>query len=227
VAVSRWELEQGARLLGAGSKLRLIENGVPECPDEPPSAELAAFRDDRPLVGFVGGLREQKDPLLALRGFACLADREGRPPARLAIVGNGPLAERVEAEIGRLGIEEHVRRFPFQGPPGRYMRALDLFLMSSGWESLPFAVLEAMSCGVPVLATRVGGLGELVRDGVTGELVTPGDPGAIADSIAHLMAAPERLREMGKAAWKDARERFSLERMVERTAELYEQVLGA
>jgi glycosyltransferase involved in cell wall biosynthesis len=225
VAVSRWELEQARRLRGISPKLHLIENGVPTCGEGVGAVALKDFRDDRPLAGFVSPLRAQKDPVTAVRAMSSLAAR-GRPPLRLAIVGNGPLRTKVQAEIERSGLAEHVRLFPFEGPADGYLRCLDLFVLPSRWESLPFAALEALSCGVPVLATDVGGMAEIAQEGETGALVPPGDPAALAGVLERLANSPQRLGELGRAARAVAAERFGLERMVERTAALYEEVIG-
>jgi glycosyltransferase involved in cell wall biosynthesis len=226
VVVSDWERRQGARLRGAGEKLRLIENGVPACPDEPPARELVEFRDDRPLAGFVSALRAQKDPLAAVRAMSLLVRRDGRAPGRLAIVGDGPLRQQVEAEIRSLGLEADVRWFPFEDGPYRYLRAIDLLVLPSLWESLPLAPLEAMSCGVPVLGTRVGGMPEIVRAGETGELVSAGVVDALAAQIDRLLGEPRLLARMGAAAREEAGRRFGLEPMVDRMAELYAKLIG-
>lgn len=217
VAVCDWERRLGERkLMGAGRVLRTIENGVGRPPAVEPDAELLAFKGDEPLAGLVTVLRPQKDPVLAVRAMA-RAGTQGR----LAIVGNGELAEAVEAEIARLGLGERVRLFPYRDPAHRYLRALDLFVLPSAWEAFPLAVLEAMSCGLPVLATAVGGVPEAVTDGVTGRLVKPRDEGAFAGALVEMLAEPAGLTAYGRAGREVAESRFTLERMVARTAALY------
>jgi glycosyltransferase involved in cell wall biosynthesis len=100
-------------------------------------------------------------------------------------------------------------------------------LLTSDYESCPYTVIEAMAAGVPVVATRVGGVPELVEDGVSGLLVEPGRPESIAVAIGELLADPDRARQLGSAGRRLARERFSVERMVSETVALYEELAEA
>lgn len=224
LAVCEWEREVGEReLRGTAGRLRTVYNGVPPCRDEPAASELLEFKGDGPLAGLVTVLRPQKDPLLAIQALAQLSGG-GQPPGRLAIVGNGELASKVEAEIDRLGVDEHVRLFPYRPGVGRYLAALDLLVLPSAWEAFPLAVLEAMACEVPVLATRVGGIPEAVLDGRTGRLVPPGDCGALAQALGELLAdAPGRER-LGAEGRRHVAERFDVEVMVDQVAGVYDQL---
>jgi glycosyltransferase involved in cell wall biosynthesis len=122
----------------------------------------------------VSVLRPQKDPLALVRASARLGER-GELRGHVAIVGDGELAPAVRGEIDTLGVGDRVRWFPFRGDAGPYLAALDLLVVPSRWESMPIGPIEAMLCGVPVLATAVGGVPELLEDGVTGRLVQPED----------------------------------------------------
>jgi glycosyltransferase involved in cell wall biosynthesis len=96
--------------------------------------------------------------------------------------------------------------------------------LSSDYEGCPFTVIEAMAAGAPVVATRVGGVPELVEHGVSGLLVEPRSPEALAAAVSELLASPERASRMGAAGRLAARKRFSVERMVEGVAAVYEEV---
>jgi glycosyltransferase involved in cell wall biosynthesis len=225
VAVSEFELANAARVLrGATRRFRLVRNGVPPCAEGRPDPELLRFKEDRPLAGLVSVLRPEKDPLTAVRAMSLLA-RRGAMPGRLAVVGNGWLENDVRAEIARLGVGEHVRWFPFRGAMASYLRALDLLVLPSLWESLPLGPIEAMTCSVPVLATPVGGVPEIVEEGVTGRLVDPGDPDALARNLEEMLGDASLLEQMGDAGRAEAAARFRLDRMVDETERVYEEVL--
>jgi glycosyltransferase involved in cell wall biosynthesis len=229
VAVCEWERELALRRLrGAEPRLHVIANGVDPCNRgaSPAAAEeLLDFKGDLPLAGMVSVLRPQKDPLLAVRAARLIDGAAAH--GRLAIVGNGELRGAVEAEIEKLGLSEQVRWFPFAGGVEPYLAALDVFVLPSSWEALPLSVLEAMSCGLPVIATTVGGVPEAVLDGVTGRLVEPGDAVALAGAMGELLSSQERRRELGDRGRAEYEGRFRADAMVEATARLYEDLLAA
>jgi glycosyltransferase involved in cell wall biosynthesis len=226
IAVCEWERREVARALrGSGGRLRLVRNGVAAPPAAAPDLALTNFAAGTPLFGYIGRLDRQKDPLTPIRALARLR-RAGGPPVRLAIVGNGSGAADVKSEIERLDLTAHARLFPFTGEMVPLLRALDVFVFSSHWEALPLAVLEAMHCGLPVVATDVGGVGEAVHDGVEGRLVARADPDAMAAAFGELSAGEAPRRVMAAAALAAARERFSLDRMVEESATVYSELLG-
>jgi glycosyltransferase involved in cell wall biosynthesis len=220
VATCEWERAEAARLVGAAARTEVIPNGVSPCGDADPDPSLAEFKDDRPLAGMVATLRQQKDPLTLVRASAALAAGSA-PPGRVAIVGNGPLAGEVDAEIKRLDIGSHVRRFAFDRPVEAYLRVIDLFVLPSLWEAFPIASLEAMACGVPVLATRVGGVDEQVVDDVTGRVVPPADAAALAAALQAALTDADRLRRWGEAARLRVLERYTIELVAQQTASLY------
>ncbi len=108
----------------------------------------------------------------------------------------------------------------------RWLQAADLYVHPSRADTFPSGVLEALACGTPVVASRVGGIPEQVRD-ETGVLVDPGDPAALASAIESLLADPSRRGQMSAAAAEDARTRFSLDRQVDAYVALYGELLAA
>jgi glycosyltransferase involved in cell wall biosynthesis len=224
VAVCEWErLEAERQLVGAGRVLRTIENGVAPCTLAEPDPELVEFKAGQPLAGAISVLRPQKDPLLAVRAGAALA--RGGGPGKLAIVGAGELQDAVVTEIERLGVGERVRWFPYMGAMAPYLAALDVFVISSAWEALPLSVLEAMSCGLPVLATEVGGVPEAVVDGETGQLVPRGDAQRLAENLSRLLADAALRRRLGDAGRERYEHGFRAERMLAELEALYRELL--
>jgi glycosyltransferase involved in cell wall biosynthesis len=226
VAVAEWERRLAERSLrGSARRLHLVRNGMPPCPDADPAPELREFAAGRPLAGLVAVLRPQKDPLGMVRAATLMA-RTDPEAGRVAIVGNGWLEPEVRAAIEREGVGDTVRWFRFEPPAARYLAALDVFALPSLWEALPVAPIEALACGVPVVATRVGGVPEIVDHGATGLLVAPGRPEALADALEALLRDPDRRRTMGAEGRRVAAERFGLEPMVSAIEAVYDEVLA-
>jgi L-malate glycosyltransferase len=174
------------------------------------------------LFGCVARLREVKRHQDMLDGFA-LASAD-RPDVQLVLVGDGELEAQLREQAGRLGIAERVQ---FLGPRGDVEALLplfDAFVLTSSTEGMSNAVLEAMACGLPVIATAVGGNPETLDAPRTGLLVPPFAPEQLAEAMRALLADPIRMREMGRRARERAVERFSIDAMVAGFDRLYRQV---
>lgn len=204
-------------------KLHVIPNGVDMAklagePTEPPREwNLPA---DAPLVGVIGRLHEQKDPLLMLDAASRVV-RE-RPEVHFAFAGDGPLAAECRNRTGALGLQDNVTWLGWQANVRPLMHRMDLMALSSRWEGMPNVVLEAMACGKPVVATAAGGVPELVKDGGTGILVPPGDAEALAGAMLRVLNDDELRRKMAAAAAARVEESFSMECMVAANEALYE-----
>lgn len=123
------------------------------------------------------------------------------------------------------GVENRVRFLGWRRDVPSLLQAMDLYVQPSLLEGFGLSVLEAMASGLPVLATRTGGLPEVVRDGKTGDLVPPGDARRLAEGIARLLSDPQRCRAYGAEGEARARSEFPLERMVRGWGELYRELL--
>jgi glycosyltransferase involved in cell wall biosynthesis len=161
-----------------------------------------------------------------LRAFRLAAEDE--PRLVLLLVGEGELRGELEALARELGLgSDRVRFLGFRNDVGRILGALDLFVMSSSQEGLGTSVADAMMAGVPVAATRAGGLPEIVVDGRTGRLVPPADPEGMARAILEAVANRGETARVAAEAQRRARERFSADAMVEATLRAYRDMLDA
>jgi glycosyltransferase involved in cell wall biosynthesis len=159
--------------------------------------------------------------LLALEHDPALRER-----ARLVLVGDGPLRSECAGLLRDAGCEDLAWFAGERSDVPDVMRGLDCFVLPSLVEGISNTILEAMSSGLPVLATEVGGNADLVTEGVTGHLVPAGDVGAMAERILRLATEPGRARELGRAGRTAVEQRFSLAAMVAAYEGLYDQVLG-
>ncbi len=204
-----------------------IYNGVPDPPsDSDPERALLDFKGDGLLVGAVTVLREQKRVDVLIDAIPTVLEQV--PRARFAIVGNGPMRGQLEEQAGAAGLSEDPRFafFEFTPPSGRYMSALDLYVLSSAWEAMPVGVLEALSWGVPQVVTSVGGTAEAVS-AETGRLVSPKRPAALADAIVAMLRSPELRASAQQASRARHRAMFDAERMVRETVGVYETLVTA
>jgi glycosyltransferase involved in cell wall biosynthesis len=213
------------RHVGRAERHHLVRNASEPCPDVVPDAQLAEFRQEGPLVAVVASLRAQKRVDVFLRALPQVFRQV--PHARAAVIGNGPESSSLRGLAERLGLMESGRLLmaPFQPPAARYLMCADLYVLSSGWESLPIGVLEALACGVPQVATAVGGVPEVVVPD-TGVIVPSGDPMALGNAIVELLRDAGRRRRMGQASRTRHAELFDLPRMVAETSAVYQTVLA-
>jgi glycosyltransferase involved in cell wall biosynthesis len=148
-------------------------------------------------------------------------------PATLLVVGDGPLRAPLESHAARLGIAAQVRFLGHRPDVEQILGAADVFVLSSASEGMSNTILEAMACGLPVVATRVGGADEMVVDGETGRLVPPAGPRELAGAVTALMADPLAARAMGAAGRRRAEQEFSLSGMLRRYESLYFEATNA
>ena len=169
---------------------------------------------DAPTVGIVAALRPEKDHACFLRAARRVVDV--RPDARFLVIGDGPCREDLEAIVDAAGLRANVVFTGARGDIRRILRALDLVALSSySIECFPMALLEAMASGRPAVCTAVGGVPEMLVDGVTGRLVPARDESALADGMLELLDDPELARKMGRAARERVESEFTLLRSVE------------
>lgn len=181
------------------------------------------------VVGTVGRLQRVKDQATLLRAFARVRDEHPawRARLRLAIVGDGPLAAELRTLADTLQITEATWFAGAQSDVPRLLKGFDLFVLPSLNEGISNTVLEAMACGLPVLATAIGGNPELVVDGHTGRLFGTGDVAGLAGLLADYVEQPGLRDRHGAAARQRVEQQFSLQSMTGAYAGLYDRLLGA
>ncbi len=211
----------------AGRNIRVIYNGVP----------VERFRrneESRRRLRAAWGLSEQdfaviqvarldrlKDHITAVRAAACSSSEH----LRWFMVGDGPERQTVEAKIARLGLQGRVQLLGERRDIAELLSAADAFVLTSISEGIPVTILEAMAAELPVVATRVGGLPELLHEGATGLLVPPETPEAVAGALQILIADREKARMWGRAGRKLAEDRFSEARMHAEYRRLLEEII--
>ena len=178
---------------------------------------------DTPLVTVLSRLRQLKGIEYFLEAAAIVAPRF--PRARFLIVGDGPYRRKLEQFAARLGLGHRLTFMGFRLDIPSLLSEITISVLPSLSEGLPNALLESMAAGVPVVATRVGGTPELIEDGISGLLVPPRDPRALAGAVALLLANPELAENMGAAARQRVAQRFPMELAVRTTESLYQRLL--
>lgn len=209
-------------------RVRVVHEGVR---DRPPGAggreilESLGVPPGARVVGNVAALVDHKDHATLLEAAARVVARDER--AHFVVLGEGELRPRLEGQRRRLGLEGRVHLVGFREDVDALLPAFDVFCLSSHMEGLGTSVLDAMCFARPIVATAAGGIPDAVADGVSGRLVPPRDPAALAAALAELLVDPERGRELGRQARRRFEADFSAERMVEGTLAVFAEALGA
>jgi sugar transferase (PEP-CTERM/EpsH1 system associated) len=207
------------------SKVVVIRNGVDLAryvPQKRGAPEALGLPRDGELIGHVARLEAEKDQESLLRAFRIVLD--ARPNVYLVIVGDGSQRGDLERTAARLGIGARVRFLGPRAEVAEILPHLKVFVLSSVNEGLPLAVLEAMACGRPVVATAVGEIPRVVEHGITGFTVAPRDPAALAASVRAVLDHPHWAACMGEAARQSIERAFSLTRVVQQYQVLYDSL---
>lgn len=210
------------------ARIAVVENGIalrpPRDPAERQRHRLAwGVAPDQPLVGVVGRFVPQKGYADVVAAAGLVA--ELRPDARFALVGDGELKTDIEGRIRSRGLQSRVVIVEGREDAPELMPAFDIVALPSLWEGLPYVLLEAMAAGRAVVATRVGGIPDVIDDGRDGVLVPAREPAALAAAIAKLIDNGERRSMMGVEARDKVVARYGLDRMISRIVALYEGTL--
>jgi len=171
-------------------------------------------------MGTVGRLEAQKAPERLLDAFSRFVDRHAELDPHLLYFGSGSLRTRLERRIESSGLGDRVHLRGHIEMTAEHYAEMDVFVLPSSWEGLPLSLLEALSCGIPTIATDVGGVRDAIRDGHNGILV-PRDDEARLDAALNELVDAGRRRALGEVARLDAIDRFDVRRMVDETVAVY------
>jgi L-malate glycosyltransferase len=239
-SLSRWKYRQVDCFICSSEAIRqiLIQEGVPAHRavtvhegidlgriERAPAISLHQqlwLPHEAPVVGNVAALVPHKGQRHLVEAAALVVRRV--PDARFVIAGDGELRESLQRQIHEHQLDKHVFLTGFRTDILALHKAFDIFVMSSVTEGLGTSLLDAMAAGKPVVATRAGGIPEVVRDGETGLLVDPRDHQGMADALVRLLEDTALRQRMGAAGLALAKERFSAERMVQDTVKVYRRV---
>ncbi|MFH1045844.1 MAG: glycosyltransferase family 4 protein [Candidatus Omnitrophota bacterium] len=180
------------------------------------------LRPDAPVIGSIGRLssvKGQRYLLLALPRI--LAEF---PRAQLLLVGDGPERKPLQELVKELGIGQNVIFSPATPDTSKALACIDVFVLPSLMEGLGLAIIEAQAMGLAVVASKVGGIGSLIKDGENGLLVKPRDPLALAQAILRLLHDNALAATLGRAAAQQAREKFTLAQMVDGIERVYQEI---
>ncbi len=179
---------------------------------------------DAPVIASVGILRPQKAYEVLIHAIALVAHKQ--PDVRLLIVGDGPERERLGRLVSELDLREQVSILGMRADVPDILRAVDVAACSSNFEGSPLSVMEYMDMSLPIAATSVGGIPDLIESGVHGLLVPPGDPSGLAGALEQLLGDRAQARAMGERARTRRRAEFDLGVVIARIEELYCELLA-
>jgi len=228
IALTELEKNDYSRFkVASGGKVVLIYMGLePDILKPGNSGELRnklEIESSGKLIGYVGRLDPVKGPQFFIEAARiCLASNPG---LKFVLCGEGSLRRQLEDRVDLLGLKGRIIFLGWREDAPDIISCLDMLILPSLNEAVGIVLIEAQSLGVPVIASNVGGVPETLRDGQTGILVPPGDPRAIAEAAAGLLADPQKMRNMSAAAREWAGRKFKAGDMVEHICAVYRQVI--
>lgn len=222
-------------------KIEIIYNGIdfsnlPKVENKNKCQELG-YREEDILIGTVGRLHKQKGIEFFIKAIKiitqapspCTKKWGGASPItqslKFLIIGDGPERKNLQSEICDLQLENKVQLFGWRTDVLEIISILDIFVLPSLWEGTPNVILEALAYGKPVVATKVGGVPEIIEDGKNGLLVEPANAKKLAEAIIWMLENPEKAKEMGEKGKKKVENFFPIDKMVKETERIYDKLL--
>lgn len=173
---------------------------------------------------FVGRLTQAKGVDILLKAVKILKNKYSKN-LKIAIVGDGPLKENLNNLAVELGVNEEVRFLGVRKDIGKLMESSNIFILPSRWEGLPMVILEAMSRGMGIIATKVGGIPEVIENGKEGILISPEDPEILAQTINKLLENEELRKNISQAAYKKVKDKFSIKAYFTHMLDFYSSLI--
>ncbi len=209
------------------SRLAVIENGIDPAYFRPRRARAEARASlglpaGSPVIGTVSRFVPQKGNDVFLRAVSHVLRR--MPACRCLFVAEGPLRDRMIALAESLAVADRILWHDYVADPREIYEALDVFILSSRYEGLPYALLEALSMAVPAVVTDIAGCREIVTAGQAGLIVPPDNPPALAEAVFALLRDPDKAREMGRRGREIVAREYSAARFLQRIGTLYRQL---
>jgi len=203
-------------------KLKLIYNGIRPIDflDKQAAREYFKIENDDLVIGAISELHKNKGLKYAIQGFKEISKKYEN--LKFIIIGEGEKREDLEKEIQKNNLKNKIFLVGKIENASKYLKAFDIFLLSSVKEGLPFALLEAGLAGLPVIATEVGGIPEIIENNKSGILIKEKSPEKIKSVIEELIESKEKSQTYGENLYKVIKEKFSFKEMLEKTRELYQ-----
>jgi glycosyltransferase involved in cell wall biosynthesis len=230
IFVAQANMEYAARYnIGNSAAYELIRSGIalstyPRKVDIKAVRAAAGIRRDPPLVLSIGNLKAQKNPEDFLKVAEAVCAKI--PRGTFVFIGDGPLRNKLEARVMLKGLSQRVQFIGWREDAAQLLAAADIFLMTSLWEGLPRALLEAMQSGLPCVAYNVDGIADVLRDNENGFAITAGDWGSAAQRVTEILEQPELGRRLGEKARTSLSEEFDIDGMVRRQERLLGDLAG-
>jgi len=197
-------------------KIKVIYNGI-----KPVKLKAKIFQSEKEfLIATVGTLTPQKGIQYLIRAMPKV--KTEFPGIRLEIIGDGSFKRALVKEVKKMKMKDYVKFTGFIADVEKYLTRFDLYVQPSLSESFGLAIIQAMSVGLPVVATNTGGIPEVVTEGKSGLLVEAASPEALAEAILKLLRDPQKARQMGEMAEKEAKLKFNLKDMMKELENVYE-----
>ena len=223
-AVSKYMADEAHNSLGIEKEIHVIPNFVDHIKYQPAPCELIESKEDKAITLIhVSNFRPVKRVEDIVYSMCVLTKKV--PNARLILVGDGPDRHKVERLIDKLDLKKNIRMMGYRNDIPDILRCADALVMASSTESAPLTILEAMSSGLPVIATKVGGIPEQVQDGYNGFLVPVKRPGAIAEAALKLNSDTNLKMRMSENSRKTIIDKYTVDKVLDQYMKVYESVI--